>query len=85
MIINSHSADTVGGVDQANRNDTLSGTDSSDSNMERLHHGRLVKLGLSDGKSVYAKLVVVVYSILSCVSARLCLSDNSSETKLWAK
>ncbi|XP_020261879.1 ubiquinone biosynthesis monooxygenase COQ6, mitochondrial isoform X2 [Asparagus officinalis] len=43
---------------QASSNDTLSGTMPSDNTVERMRHGRLLKLDLSDGKSLYAKLVV---------------------------
>ena len=64
MTIQSRSTSTGGTADQASRHDTLSGTTSFDDTVERMHHGRLAKLDLSDGKSLFAKLVVIILPFL---------------------
>lgn len=58
MTFQSDPVTAVGAFDQARRNDSLPGITSFGNTIERMHHGRLVKLDLSDGKSLYAKLVV---------------------------
>ncbi|KAJ6839844.1 ubiquinone biosynthesis monooxygenase COQ6, mitochondrial isoform X1 [Iris pallida] len=58
MTFQSHEASTGEATKQVNNNNTLTGTTSFDDTVERMRHGRLVKLDLSDGKSLYAKLVV---------------------------
>lgn len=58
MTFQSHEASTKEATEQANYKDTLMGTTSFDDTVEQMRHGRLVKLDLSDGKSLYAKLVV---------------------------
>lgn len=45
-------------INQADSMGTLSGVTSFDNIVEKMHHGRSVKLDLSDGRSLYAKLVV---------------------------
>lgn len=56
VTIQSHSVSARRATDQAS-NVPLSGT-SFDNTVEQVNHGRLAKLDLSDGKSLYAKLVV---------------------------
>lgn len=58
ITFQSHSTTAEGPIDQGSQNATSSGTVSFDNTIERMHHGRLVKLDLSDGKSLHAKLVV---------------------------
>lgn len=45
---------------QARNQSTSSGATLSDDTSEQIHHGHLVKLDLSNGKSLHAKLVVIV-------------------------
>lgn len=62
MTIPSHSVSASGATSQAN----------DDGTVEQMNHGRLAKLDLSDGKSLYAKLVVIIYSIFLEFISRSC-------------